>query len=319
MAGRVLGFWGEGNMDSWVEAGLLGRWRSRGTLGLGKMPCKGGRAGWQSWGLGAGGWCWGYRGDRAERQACEGGRYGLLNLASPTLCHLPTPTPNPPERRDSNVQAMLAKKDIGDEGIGILGRITPSLVPGGAANMRRRRQARQAAVAAAMDGDDDDLMGGGGTDGEGGRGGLARSLSIMSRTSQGQGGGGRTARSGARSARGPRSGRDVAMEAEVLRHVAATEAAVEVKRAQLEADWRAGRADGVSAAVVAREVEEAKRAAAIEFAVHVFVPHKLAAMALNMRAPPAVEKDKEGAKEAGEAGIGGAGRGKGGGVVSIIP
>ncbi|KAG2440423.1 hypothetical protein HYH02_010310 [Chlamydomonas schloesseri] len=204
----------------------------------------------------------------------------------------------------SNVQAMLAKKDIGDEGIGILGRITPSLVPGGAANMRRRRKARQAAVAAAIDGNDDDIIGAAGGDGDG----LHRNASMMSRNSQGQGGGaggggsagaggggGRSARGGARGARG----RDALMEAEVLRHVAATEAAVEAKRAALEADWRAGRANGVSAAVVAKEVEEAKRAAAIEFAVNVFVPRKLAVMALNMRAepsPPAGEK--EGSKRA---------------------
>ncbi len=97
-------------------------------------------------------------------------------------------------------------------------------------------------------------------------------------------------------------GGDQALEEQVRSHLAATEALIESRRAQLDAEWRSGRANGVSATVVAREVEEAKRRAAIEFAVSKFVPHKLAMMAHNMHVP----------KQELEAG-GGGGGGRGGG------
>ncbi|EFJ43071.1 hypothetical protein VOLCADRAFT_96736, partial [Volvox carteri f. nagariensis] len=94
--------------------------------------------------------------------------------------------------------------------------------------------------------------------------------------------------------------RDPLMEAELERHLAATDEIVQQRRQQLEDEWRRRRIVAANPAAAAKEMEEARRTAAIEFAVQQFVPRRLALMALNM--PPV---------EGGDGGAGGDGTERG--------
>ncbi|KAG2497889.1 hypothetical protein HYH03_004155 [Edaphochlamys debaryana] len=176
-----------------------------------------------------------------------------------------------------NVQAMMAvKREAIAEAVGLTG-VTPSPLPriagGSAAGRRRRRLARQAAAAGLTD---DDAPGLGPTS--------ALDPSPSSRSISPDGGP-PGAGMGGPGAISTRVRAKDAVDAAVRQHLAATDAAVEARRQQLEADWRAGRNTGVSAAAVQKEQDEARRAAAIDFAINTFVPRKLAAMALNMHVP----------------------------------
>ncbi|GLI68624.1 hypothetical protein VaNZ11_013101, partial [Volvox africanus] len=206
-----------------------------------------------------------------------------------------------------NVQAMLHKRELGEDGLAILNRLTPSLAQsiggsaGSSSHRRRRRtiriaaQPRRPAILHSDVGSGE--ANGGGTSGDGSSSArnsngspavLARAMSMAA----GRGRNAAVAAAAAAAAALQRGGlgsvsaieRDPLMEAELERHLANTDELVQQRRQQLEEDWRRRRIVAANPAAAAKEHEEARRAAAIDFAVRQFVPRRLALMALNM--PP---------------------------------
>ncbi|GLC61910.1 hypothetical protein PLESTB_001818300, partial [Pleodorina starrii] len=233
-----------------------------------------------------------------------------------------------------NVQAMLHKRELGEEGLAILNRLTPSLAhsiggiyaAGGSGSgdgttsptgrrSRRRRLAQGRRVVSIHAPDADDGAGGGGQTTP--RDQSFRSFNRIASLAPRRAGG---AAAAAAAAALNRSGlstamstveRDPLMEAELERHIAATDELVEQRRQQLQEDWRRSRTTAANPAAAAKEQEEERRATAIDFAVQRFVPRRLALMALNM--PPDVGLGAAAAAAAAAAGGGTEGETKGDG------